>query len=188
MADEVWKPIANFEGLYEVSNLGRVRSLDHVRRQRNRWREVDVHYKGRILTPRYAVGYYPMLSLSKGKVKAVRTVHSLVADAFLGARPDGMMVCHRDGTRTNCAEANLYYGSALQNSADAALHGATARGERQGSAKLTDEAVENIRLLAPSTTYAELASLYGVCRTAIGMAARGDSWQHVAMKPVKKAV
>lgn len=179
MTNEVWRPIANFEGLYEVSNLGRVRSLDHVRRQRNRWREIDVHYKGRLLTPRQAAGGYPMLSLSKGSLKAVRTVHSLVADAFLGPRPLGMMVCHRDGTRSNCADTNLYYGTALQNCADAALHGATARGELQGSAKLTESNVVEIRRLAGSVAQRELGRRFGVCQSTIGFVIRGQTWSHI---------
>lgn len=186
MVEEVWKPIVNFEGLYEVSNLGRVRSLDHIVKQRNRWREMDVHYKGRVLTPRHGERHYPTLTLSKGKLKAVRTVHSLVADTFLGSRPDGMMVCHRDGGRTDASEANLYYGTALENSADALRHGATARGERQGSAKLTEEAVREIRQTAHVVPYKVLAAKFGVNRSAIGMAARGNTWRHLIEK-IEKA-
>lgn len=179
MSEEVWRPIVNFEGLYEVSSLGRVRSLDHTVKQRNRWHDVDVHYKGRILTPRHGEGHYPTLTLSKGKLKAVRMVHSLVAESFFGPRPDGMMVCHRDGGRTDASISNLYYGTAKENSADAARHGATARGERQGSAKLTESAVREIRKTAHLVTYKELAAKFGVNRSAIGMAARCCTWRHV---------
>lgn len=185
MRDEIWKPIEHFEDRYEVSSLGRVRSLPHVVEQKNRWRNIAVRYQGRILVQHCPDGHYPTVTLSKGKLKAQRTVHSLVAEAFIGARPDGKMVCHKDGGRSDCSEANLYYGTALQNAEDAAKHGATARGERQGAAKLTEAAVIEIRKTAHLVPYQVLADKFGVGRSAVGMVARGVSWRHVDQKEEK---
>jgi len=104
---EIWKPIPGYEGRYEVSNLGRVRSF--VR-----------NYAGVFLKPGKAShGYYTVSLGSKNS----RTLHSLVAETFIGPRPAGQEVLHKDGSRTNNCVENLRYGTRSENIRDAVRQG-----------------------------------------------------------------
>lgn len=94
-----WKPVLGYEGLYEVSNDGRVRSLDRKDRMgRDRiGRELA---QGNINT-----GYRKVDLKHNGK-KSSKTVHRIVCDAFLGTAPD-MWVNHKDGDKNNNHLSNL---------------------------------------------------------------------------------
>lgn len=105
-AQETWKSVEGYEGLYEVSDLGRVRSLDRVT---DATRRNAMVIKGKVLKPGLAAnGYYTVALCKDGKPKS-HTIHSMVAAAFLGPRPDGMVVDHIDGTRVNNSPTNLRY-------------------------------------------------------------------------------
>lgn len=91
---EEWRAVVGWEGLYEVSNHGRVRSLDRVVN--------GVRVKGRLMKPyRDRPKYSHMiiqLSRGTGKVGAAfPLVHKLVLEAFVGPRPEGMVACHNKG-------------------------------------------------------------------------------------------
>ena len=105
--EEIWKAVPGYEGLYEVSDLGRVRSFA---------RGVN----GRLLKPGKASNGYFTVCLGRGKS---RTLHSLVAEAFIGPKPSGQEVLHKDGTRTNNCVHNLRYGTRAENIRDAVVQG-----------------------------------------------------------------
>lgn len=110
---ENWKPVPDYDGLYEVSDLGRVRSLDRVTSAARRDAMV---IKGKVLKPALAAnGYYTVALCKDGKPKS-HTVHSLVAAAFLGPKPEGCVIDHIDGGRTDNRPANLRYVSQAVNS------------------------------------------------------------------------
>lgn len=178
MNKEIWQPVIGFEGRYEVSSLGRVRSIDHYTRSNNRWGPYTVRFRGKVLRPRLSGGYQSVtLSLSGQTVQ--KNVHVLVAQAFIGPRPLDQVVCHRDGDKSNCAETNLYYGTHKDNSLDAINHGHQPRGERQGSSKLTEQNVREIRGLIKTNSQRKLAAQFGVCQTTIRIVAKGQGWRHV---------
>jgi hypothetical protein len=114
---ERWLPVPGYEGLYEVSNIGRVRSLPHKTRQGMRG--------GRMRKTPLNAGY-PVVSLYANGVGRVTSVHLLVAAAFIGPRPPGMEVRHLDGNPSNCVLSNLTYGTHTENMRDMLTHG-TAR-------------------------------------------------------------
>ena len=102
---ERWRPVPGYEGEYEVSDAGRVRSVDRVVRATGGLRR----YRGRMLHPHLTTAGYPEIRLCRaGAYKQIR-VHQVVAAAFLGERPDGLVVNHRDGVKTNNTPANLEY-------------------------------------------------------------------------------
>ncbi|MCT1363341.1 HNH endonuclease [Microbacterium sp. p3-SID131] len=173
---EVWRAVPGFEG-YEVSNLGRVRSFRrHGGRARgltNAARQKSLHVG--------ATGYLCVtLQKPDGNRCSKYPVHSLVAAAFLGPRPDGMQVAHSDGDRQNARLDNLRYATATENATDKRRHGTDTPGERNGMHKLTDASVREIRRLrSQGAVQTDLAKKFGVSRAAIQFVLNGQHWSHV---------
>lgn len=124
---EEWRPVVGYEGRYEVSNRGRVRSLDWSYERpisKAPHRLQTVHIRGRIRKQyRLKRGGYLAVSLCRNDRSVSRPVHVLVAAAFLGPRPEGQQVRHLDGDKNNCRVENLAYGTPLENHADMRRHG-----------------------------------------------------------------
>ena len=110
---------------YEVSDIGRVRSLDRVVVGKN---GIDYPHKGKVLAQTIGSNGYPMVTISYATAKSrYRTVHTLVAEAFLGERPEGAEVLHGNGVATDSRLSNLRYGTPLENRADSISHGTDVR-------------------------------------------------------------
>ena len=102
VAVEIWKPVVGYEGLYEVSNLGRVKSLPRKK------------CKGNILKPHINKGYEYVHLCKNGKSYYAK-VHRVVAEAFLQTIPNKNHVNHIDGNKTNNAVSNLEWCTATEN-------------------------------------------------------------------------
>lgn len=97
--NEIWKPVVDFEGIYEVSNLGRVRTNTNLPRYRNGIKKLVTAGRGYLYT-----------SLNKDNKQRKIAVHLLVAAAFLGHSTDGttnLVVDHIDDDKTNNRLSNL---------------------------------------------------------------------------------
>lgn len=104
---ETWVDIPGYETLYRASSFGRIKGVK----------------RGKVLSPALNPRGYFFVNLSKeGKVR-VHKVHSLVALAFYGTRPEGHQVRHLDSDKTNNHKDNLAYGTLYQNCMDAYLAG-----------------------------------------------------------------
>lgn len=175
---EVWKPVVGFEGLYEVSDLGRVRSLDRVVRRLNRWGQVsDFFCRGRLIRSGPHQGGYLSIHLYRGGEVKSTTAHVLVAEAFIGPRPAGMEVCHNDGDKKNCAASNLRYDTPSGNNQDKEQHGTARKGDNHQTAKLTTTAVLAIR--ASREPQQVLADRFGCTFSNISAIQLRKSWRHV---------
>lgn len=120
MSDEQWRPIKGYEDSYEVSNHGRVRSIDRVI-QRADGRAMTC--QGQILSTEKA-GHYPSAMLRRpGQPGLHHRVHILVLEAFVGPRPGGMFALHRDDNKRNNHLSNLYWGTSSQNGHDRVRNG-----------------------------------------------------------------
>ena len=178
---EIWKPIENYETFYEVSNLGRIRSVSrHVTDKLGRTRFLE----GRIIKPGGVVEgrKYLMVCLCKnGKMSSV-TVHTAVAKAHVPGRKPGLEVRHLDGDASNNWATNLAWGTKKQNMKDKVLHGTSSRGEGNGCAKLTEAQVREIKALfkAKTMTDKEIAALYPAVKLdTIRRIKYGRLWRHV---------
>lgn len=173
---EEWRTVIGHVG-YEVSNLGNVRS----------WRSPGLTKalaaQPRVLRLTPAVGgRYHLVTLAEPRMK--RYVHHLVADAFIGRRPDGMVVAHYDGNGLNNRVENLRYATDVENMSDKLRHGTDNRGERSASRKLTAAQVAEIRRRygpyrkhhAGWETQRGLAEEFGVNWQQIGRIIRGEVW------------
>lgn len=174
MAEE-WRPIPAYNGIYSVSDRGRVRREGGTpRRPKTQVRKTYIAKNG-----------YPSISLWMNNEGRTHCVHWLVAEAFLGPKPEGHQVNHKDGDKTNNKPTNLEYVTAKGNSDHAWDMGLTDnRGERHGMSKLTDAHARRIaeRLIAePEATYADIARDEGISTAVVGdIAARKKAgWRHV---------
>lgn len=122
---EVWKAIPDHD-YYEVSSLGRVRSLDRLV-PGGRYPGSMRRMRGRVLAPGASKTGYLRVKLGTGPWYSV---HGLVAAAFIGPRPEGMQVCHNDGDKLNNRRENLRYDTASENVRDSVRHGTQAMSRR----------------------------------------------------------
>lgn len=163
---EIWKPVLGYEGYYEVSNIGRVRSVPRMRITKGGGR---APCGGIILKQRKnSLGYMDIL-LRKDFERTQRskhhTVHKLVAEAFLGPQPEGMQVDHVDHVRTNNCVDNLRWLTQKENS------------RRRPATKLSEEIVSTIKKnVAAGQTQTSQAIVYGVACGTISKIIAGHRW------------
>ena len=174
---EEWRAIPGFEGFYEVSDLGRVRSLDRIVRCYGPKKGAYVRaLKGGLMRLQNHSGGYLQVALA-GKLQLVQW---LVATAFIGPRPEGLIVCHNDGDKKNNRKENVRYDTPAENTQDLKAHGTACLGERNGCAKITHKDVESIRRrYEKGELQREIAEDYGVKQTQISRIVRKTRWAHV---------
>lgn len=168
---EIWKPVLGWEGLYEVSSLGNIRSLPRrVKCRAGKCRTVG----GKSLNPRRMNSGYLLVFLYPGATP--RTVHSLVAEAFIGPRTDGEVTRHLDGDPSNNCISNLAYGSQADNLRDCY----TSYDGVAGSGKLRADDVRRIRLLIESgVPQVKIAKAFGVSKSAINHIHQGRTYKYL---------
>jgi hypothetical protein len=172
---EQWRSIAGFYGFYEVSDLGRVRSLDRIVPRGNHTKTI----RGVVLRPGPMRGYLFVNIARDGEVKN-RKIHHLVLETFIGPCPEGHECRHHNGNRADNRLENLSWGTPMQNNEDKTRHGSHPVGERNGSAKLNVEKVLAIRsAVASGRTYKDVASEFGINHHYVGRIVKGTSWSHV---------
>ena len=173
MSEEVWKPIPGYEGFYEVSNVGRVKSLFRT----------DVRGKTvfeKILVPGFNKRWGRMqVRLCKNGDEKTWKIHSLVAHAFLGRQLAGMDVNHIDGNKLNNCVENLEYCTRSENVLHAVRMGLNPHWhETHPLAKLTEIDVACIRQLSSEgVTGVELSKRFGVGRAQISRILSGKRWK-----------
>ena len=170
MDDIIIRPVPGYSGLL-ADSTGQVWSTNG-----GRWGTRPPH---RLAGFPNADGYVEVRPSIDGKSKTL-AVHVLIAKAFLGPRPPGFHVCHRNGIKTENQPGNLMYGTPAENARQAVVHGTVARGGRQHLAKLTSEQVQQIAARRKAgERLIDLASEYGVSVSTISAAARGRTWRHL---------
>jgi hypothetical protein len=169
---EEWCDIPGLEGFYQVSDRGRVRSLDrHVLYVDGSIR----FHAGRMLRPGLASNDYPTVSLRK----KTHCIHDVVLAAFIGPRPHASTVArHLDGDKANNTPINLCWGTYKENSDDCDQHGRRPRGSQRALAKLTEAAAREIRRLRYRVSQEELAQRYNVSPSAIQSVHDNRTWTH----------
>lgn len=170
--NEAWKPVLDWEGYYEVSNLGRIRS-------NLRWSSVRKRmYGGGILRPITASKGYIVVNLKAGDRREQELVHRLVLLTFSGMPLDiSMQACHNNGVRSDARLINLRWDSVSGNHSDKVLHGTSQIGSKNPCAKLTEEQVFAIR--SENRAITAIAKDYCVGKSTICRIRRGLSWKHV---------
>ncbi|MDB4261485.1 NUMOD4 motif-containing HNH endonuclease [bacterium] len=179
MNAEIWKDITGYEGRYQVSNHGRVRSLDRTTNFKDGRRRV---FKGQILSTAPSVLGYPQVSLLAAGSRDQSYAHHLVCRAFHGEPPSpAHQVAHNNGKKTDNHHENLRWATPTENSSDKLLHGTDNRGEKSASSKLTATCVHIILAMLSTGEYkqVEVANMFGVTKSLIGMIGSGQRWKHI---------
>lgn len=119
---EEWRPVVGFEGFYEVSSIGRIRSVDRVIPYRDGRK--PKRFPGKVLAQMINAKGYPALQLKAcGRIRG-RTVHILVCEAFHGSRPSpDHEVRHLNGDPADNRVENLAWGTRAENAQDSLRHG-----------------------------------------------------------------
>ncbi len=172
---EQWLPVIGFEGLYEVSDHGSVRSIDRAQIYVRLGQEIARNLKGRTLRPGKLKSGHLLVVLQK----RTRLVHHLVLEAFVGPRPIGQESCHGDGNPSNNFWKNLRWGTRADNVQDSIRHGTKPRGSNHKSAILTENDIPTIRERCKSERCKDVARDYRVSRGAIQGIRDGVNWKHV---------
>ena len=160
---ETWKAISGYGGNYEVSDLGRVRRGERLKK-------ATVGAQGYLV-----VGLWYK---NKGDVKCV---HSLVAEAFIGPRVGEMSVNHISGDKLDNTPANLEWMSLSENAKHAVVIGLSdTRGEKSPMAKLTEDQAKSIKARANSgERTCDLAAEFGVGSPIVSQIKNGSRWRHL---------
>lgn len=167
--EEFWKDIKDFEGLYQVSNLGNVKRLisKRVLSERLICRSID----------RY--GYVKRALCKEGKMFFF-TEHRLVATAFIENPENKATINHINGIKTNNRVENLEWNTQLENKQHAVSSGLTnLKGTKHPKCKLTEEQVLEIREIGFSQTRTYLSKRYGVSRNNILGIINRKNWSHI---------
>ena len=174
MEDERWLPAVGFEGLYSVSDRGRVRGEDRF--VTSRW-GTPKRQRGQILKQHPGPHGYMVVTLSIQGDSRPLFVPSLVLKAFVGPRPDGQETCHYDGVNTNNSASNLRWGTHTSNCADKLRHGTDQRGESHPRAKLNELQVRSI--LASREPARVFSVMYGIAESVIWKIRKREIWAHI---------
>lgn len=163
---EIWKPVCRYEGRYEISNLGRVRS--------------NVQKRPRFMRLERAKKGYLSVALSKAGVVRRESVHTLVLEAFDKPRPPGLQCAHLDGNPANNLPNNLKWVTCKENHAHLKIHGTDNAGERHPMRKLDAKQVREIRALAESGLLpVEIEKRFPVSLSTICRIIKRVNWRHL---------
>lgn len=182
MINEIWKDIEGYEGLYQISNLGRVKSLE-----REAWNGQAYHIlKCRILKQRLISTGYLMTTMSKNGKAITPLVHRLVAETFIPNPENKPTVNHINGNKTDNRLENLEWCTYSENEQHAWKTGLKIpyerkKGEDNSNSKLTDNEVYVIKGLLKETSLnlKEIGEIFDVKRSTINNIKRGVSWKHI---------
>lgn len=172
---ERWLPVRD-NARYEVSDMGRVRSLWFHNRQVERPRATPL-----MLRPTKVAGYQ-RLSIGRPSVVGSRTasVSTLVLEAFVGPRPDGYEAAHLNGRRDDDRLLNLAWVSHTENESHKVAHGTVISGTRNHNARLTEPQVQEIRRRSSAgESFAALGRAFAVSSDNVALIVKRKAWRHV---------
>ena len=158
---EVWKNIVGYEGVYQVSNIGNIKSLKrYVKSRGGSLRQLPE----KIVKPLLSGSGYLNVIASKNQKRQTLIVHHIVAEYFIGPRPNGLVIDHIDGNKHNNHADNLRYVSTKINL------------RKRHDAKLTEEKVTEILALCKNLSQSKIAKMYGISQSMVSKINTRHRW------------
>lgn len=177
--EEIWKDIENYEGFYQISNLGNIRSLDRIRKSKHGTAKI----KGVNLKQSITNAGYKQVVLRKFNIPQNASVHRFVIIAFLGVNKFKREVNHINGIKTDNRIENLEWVTRSENGFHAFKNNLhiphDCKGIKNGRAKLSEIQVLEIISLLYRKTNTEIASLYNVKTGTISAIRNKRLWKHL---------
>lgn len=183
LTNERWLPVVGWEGRYEVSDLGRIKSLDRVTwaYPKNGKKPYGRLHKGTLIIPWLtSQKKYHTIALCKEGIVTHKDIHVIVIAAFKGPRPLDLDVCHNNGKCIDNRLNNLRYDTCAANIEDMRGHGKMQIGVDNPAAKLAEGQVRYIRKMRGRVFQRELGEMFGVNQTIISKVQRRLSYYNIA--------
>ena len=164
---EIWKDIQGFEGMYQVSNLGSIRSI------------IKKPFLAMVLA-KDKTGYLSVQFSVKGK-KYRHRVHRLVALSFIDNVYGSPVINHKDGDKRNNRVNNLEWTTYRDNAVHAMRIGLSPKGEKSSLSKLKEKDVIDIRRMwkLKQKTQGEMAEIFSIDQTTISLVVNRKTWKHI---------
>lgn len=167
-----WVAVPGFDGVYEISSSGQVRSICTAIRRTSM-----------LLNPVLRDDGYRQVTLYRKGRPHVWLLHRLVLFSFIGKAPEGMECAHLDGDKKNNCVGNLAWVTPAENSSHKVAHGTAGLGERNPMAKVNDEIVREIRRDyrrgSRSANCCALGKKYGITYQTVWSIVKGHLWPHI---------
>ena len=174
--NEIWKDIEGYEGLYQVSNFGRVKSL---KRMVNHPKGVQRTVNERIIKSNFDKYGYLQVCLSKNGLKSFR-VHRLVCSAFHKNYENKPQVNHKDGIKTNNRPENLEWVFQSENEKHAHNTGLKCfKGEKSLNSKLTEKQARDIKYNYKDLSLTDISNIYNIAKSTVSLIRNGKRWAHI---------
>jgi len=177
---ENWKDIPDYEGFYQASDLGNIKSISRkvYIPKRNIYRQQQEI----ILTYNPYSKRYPRVSLHKNSEVEIKLIHTIIGLLFVPNPKNLPFLNHINGIKTDPRACNLEWCSHLENMQHAFRTGLVPNGERNHKAKLTNNNVRAIKRLLknnPKANQSAIARKYGVVRSVINAIVKNRKWIYV---------
>lgn len=172
----MWKSITGYEGIYEISDAGEIKSIQRVITD-----AVGHTYtiRERILKTYQLPNGYLTVTLCKNNQTRRYYIHRLVAETFIPNPLNLPIINHKNGNKQNCHAYNLEWSTYSDNNQHAYDTGLKPRGEGQYKAVLTEQQVREIKRLGKYTTYQAIADKYNVTKATIRDVLIGKTWKTI---------
>lgn len=175
--NEIWKPVPEYEGFYEISNLGRVKALPKYRI--NRWGGKNLMPERFLaLSGGGKLGYVNVSFCVNGRISC-QWLHRLVAQVFLEPVEGKTVINHKDGNKKNNSVSNLEYCTDAENNAHAGKLNLKPIGTKHTNSKFSRDDLTKIRELLNTRKYThkQIAKLFKVSRCTISYFAKGQTYK-----------
>lgn len=177
--DEIWIPVVGYEGFYEVSNAGRVRSIERKGLYRGRWKDTEMLFRAKDMKVSTTKTGYCYLALKLPNEKSIKyLLHRIVMRAFVGASTaDRPQVNHIDGDKANNNLSNLEYCSSQENLLHLTRVLKRKIGGSGGYSKLTEDQAKAV--ISDKRTLKAIGDEYGISLQAVWYIQKGKNWAHL---------
>jgi hypothetical protein len=176
--EEIWKDVVGYEGYYQVSNFGRIKSVDRIKHYSNRKASF---LKGRVMSSSKNACGYERLDIRKDNVKKQFLLHRLIAEAFIPNTDNKPEVNHINGIKDDNRVCNLEWVTHDENMKHAYNMGVgtARRGSDNGLSKLAEIDVYNIKYNLHFVNTPHLTKIYSVSKSTIEKVRSNRSWTHI---------